>query len=206
MALDCAMKSSDHWKNWAKDGQASFVTTTALDFSHVFMRPEMRELAAALLISDCARYGAPLYAFVVMTHHVHFVVQCPAGRTISYVVQRIKSNTAKILLSKMTARELAGFDEQRGLNGRSFWKVGFRSVVIDNDVMLGQKIDYIHNNPIRAGLADTLEGYRWSSARLYARGDLSSSTGLDLVKCLGEFHFEPDEMLVSSALRRQPLE
>jgi REP element-mobilizing transposase RayT len=196
------MKSSGHWKNWASDGQVAFVTTTALDFNHVFSRPEMRELMAALLISECARYGSALYAFVVMTHHVHFVVQCPPGRTISYLVQRIKSNSAKILLRAATSDELSGFSQQCGLNRRQFWKLGFRSVVILNEATLKQKIDYTHNNPARAGLTDSLEGYRWSSARLYARGDLACATGLDLSKCLTEFDVDPEELLVSDPARQ----
>jgi REP element-mobilizing transposase RayT len=105
-----------------------FVTATCLDFCHAFRRAEMRTRMARRLVSDHLHYGAELHAYVVMPHHVHFVTRVPAERDISWFVQRVKTNSAKELLPLLTPEELAGFDEQRGLDGRSFWmRFGIRT-------------------------------------------------------------------------------
>ncbi len=189
-----------HWKNWATNGETAFVTTTCLDFVHAFRREEMRELISALLIADCSRYRSPLYGFVVMPHHVHYIVQCPPAKTVSWLVQRFKSNSAKLVLPRLTPEELACFDQQRGLNRRSFWMDGFRSVVLDNDAMFDQKLDYVHWNPVEAGYCEQPVQYRWSSARLYAQGGLEHESGLRLDLCLPYFDVSPESLLVAKPL------
>lgn len=182
-----------HWRNWATDGQVAFVTTTALDFIHVFRRAEMRERMSTLILRDCVRYEAPLYAFVVMPHHVHILVQCPPAKSVSWLVQRIKSNSAKLLLPLLNDEESAEFDKQRGLNRKSFWQDSFRSVIAATDEMLSQKLDYVHWNPVKAGLCLSPVDYRWSSARLYQDSDrLSCESGLRLADCLAEFDMDAE--------------
>jgi hypothetical protein len=50
-----------------------------------------------------------------------------------------------------------------------FWKRDPLAIPLSNENSLIQKLDYIHNNPIREKwkLADMPEEYRWSSARFY---------------------------------------
>ena len=48
--------------------------------------------------------------------------------------------------------ELQAFDVQRGLNRSTFWKSGFRSISANNHKIFIQKRNYIHMNPVRAGL------------------------------------------------------
>jgi hypothetical protein len=49
----------------------------------------------------------------------------------------------------------------------------FDDEVITTDEMLRVKVDYIHNNPVVAGLVEKPEDYLYSSARDYIRGDHS---------------------------------
>lgn len=123
---------------------------------------------ARRLVSDHLHYGAELHAYVVMPHHVHFVTRVPAERDISWFVQRVKTNSAKELLPLLTPEELAGFDEQRELDGRSFWMRSFRGIQVMSEAMFHQKVWYTHQNPVRAGYSEAAEGYPWSSAAVYA--------------------------------------
>ncbi len=133
---------------------------------------------AASLIDDCKFYGAELHAFVVMTHHIHFIARVPAGRTSPWLMQRIKSNSARRILPKLDAQTLSEFDQQRGLDGRSFWQRRFRSYIIRD--VFWQKVKYIHENPVRAGLCAAPEDYSWSSAHLFLEGRWDEEHGLDL--------------------------
>ena len=78
------------WRNTKEPGQTCFVTTTCLDFAHLFARHEMRTRMVLHFLNDCQRHDARVHAFVVMTHHIHFLVTPNATQTISYLVQQIK--------------------------------------------------------------------------------------------------------------------
>ena len=47
-----------------------------------------------------------------------------------------------------------------------------------------QKANYIHQNPVRAGLTELAEQYHWNSARLYVEGFAMADYLLDLTKCI----------------------
>jgi Raf kinase inhibitor-like YbhB/YbcL family protein len=166
-----------HWQNRAKGGQTAFITTTCLDFCRALERPETKDLMVRSLLEDCRFYGVAPQAWVVMIHHLHLLVRLPEERDISWFVQRLKSNSAKLILPTLTPEELSGFDHQQGLNGRSFWKRGFRSIVVDTEKVYFQKASSIHWNPVKARLCQRPSDYRWSSARLWNRECWSRDEG-----------------------------
>ena len=84
-----------HFRNHGAERQWVFVTTTCLDFVHAFREPAIRDLMAASLIEDLKHYGSTLHAFVVMPHHVHFIAVVPEGKTIGWLMNRVKSNAAR---------------------------------------------------------------------------------------------------------------
>ena len=49
-----------------------------------------------------------------------------------------------------------------------FWQEGSHPQAIENDEVMWQKIEYIHNNPLRRGYVDDPLHWRYSSARSYA--------------------------------------
>ena len=61
---------------------------------------------------------------------------------------------------------------------RKFWMRRFDDEVIRNEGMLRTKTEYIHNNPVKAGLAVRPEDYIYSSARNYSQ---STNNVLDVV-------------------------
>jgi REP element-mobilizing transposase RayT len=192
----------DHYRRWHNSsvvGDTAFVTTTALNFVRIFAEPRLRDLMAGLLTADCERYAARLYSFVVMPHHVHFLVGCPRDRDISWLVQRIKSSSAKLLLPSLPARRRAELGEQSGLNGRSFWQKSFRSVSVRTEAVFWQKVEYIHNNPVRAGYVGTAEEFRWSSACDWLMGNWSEEHGIAAAQVLSRLQLRPDELRLSSS-------
>ena len=169
-----------HYKNVATERQRVFVTTTCLDFVHAFREGEIRDLMAASLIDDLRHYDAPLHAFVIMPHHIHFLAEVPSDRTIGWLMNRIKSNSARRIRPRLSSETIAEFEQQVGLNGRSFWQRSFRSFVIDSDVAFWQKVVYIHDNPVRAGMVESALEFRWSSARMFEDGLWREFGGLAL--------------------------
>ena len=174
------MPRARHYVNPKETGVPCFVTTTALDFAHVFHRPEIRDEMVRVIARECRLARAALYAYVVMPHHIHMIVRPHETKTTSHFMNVFKRESSRTIMPLLTPAEIARFGEQRGLNGNTFWQRSFSSIVITSEAMAGQKAEYIHQNPVRAGYAETPEAYRWSSASLYLQGVLDEAHGLEL--------------------------
>jgi len=104
----------------------------------------------ALHFFDGQRYN--LLAWVVMPNHVHTLVETREGFPLRRIVHSWKSYTAKAA---------------NGLLGRSgpFWYPGYFDRHIRDERHYLAVIAYIHNNPVKAGLVERPEDWRFSSAR-----------------------------------------
>ncbi len=122
-----------------------------------------------------------LLAWVVMPEHVHLLIW---PRLPEYPVSRvswaIKRGFARRVIGRWREldaeilNELGARDEQV-----RFWQRGggYDRNILDGSE-LSEKIRYIHENPVRRGLADRAEDWAWSSARWYA-GDRDGAIGID---------------------------
>ncbi len=162
--------SYKHWRNSQNPGETAFITTTCLNFATLFERTEMRDELLHRICEDCIRYQAILHAYVIMPHHFHAIITAPKEKSLSWLMQRIKTNTAKYFLPKLLPHESSQLDSQTGLDGRSFWMRSFRSFPINNDKLFREKVEYIHMNPVRANLVLHPRKYRWSSYENFERG------------------------------------
>ena len=63
----------------------------------------------------------------------------------------------------------------------TLWSGRFKSVLMEEGKYVGNVVNYIHNNPVRAGIAKRIRDYRWSTAGAAARGDTRALKGLSLV-------------------------
>ena len=179
------MKKNKRWINPKEPGQTCYVTSTCLDFAHLFSRDEMKTKMALSLLRDCEHYGASLHAFVVMTHHIHLLVTPQPNETISTLMRNIKRRSANHLSPYLNEFELSQLTEQDSLNQHSFWKEGFRGLsVITHEVFL-QKVNYIHQNPVRSKNVMSSVIYPWSSAKMYYEGHAADEYILDLAQCIG---------------------
>ena len=108
----------------------------------------------SLLTFDSQRYR--LLAWVVMPNHVHVLFQPRNGWTVAKIVAAWK---------KFTARKICD-DRRSGGEGPSatVWHREYWDRFIRDQAHLAQTIEYIHLNPVKAGLVVTPESWPWSSA------------------------------------------
>jgi superfamily II DNA or RNA helicase/REP element-mobilizing transposase RayT len=102
-----------------------------------------------LLHFDGDRYR--MLAWVIMPNHVHVVVETLSGTTLAQTVRSWKN---------FTAREANKFLQRTG----QFWQHDYFDRAPRDEQELYNIIDYIHNNPVKAGLVARAEDYPWSSA------------------------------------------
>ena len=169
--------------------KAHFVTATVVDWIDVFSRKNYRGC-----IIECFDYciknkGMVLYGYVVMSNHIHMIIQSNDGK-LSDLLRDFKKFTAKTILEKIqnepeSRREwmlerfkLATETHSRNKNYQ-FWQYGNHAEEIFTEHFLWSKLDYIHMNPVRAGIVTRIDDYIYSSASNYING-----VGLNRVELL----------------------
>ena len=116
--------------------------------------PEVAELVQETLLKfDGDRYR--LLAWCIMPNHVHVVIE-PAEK-LGKIVQSWKSYTGRWGMMKNAKLGL-------GVPGKRFWMREYWDRYIRNEDHLKSVLDYIHGNPVSAGLCKHPEEWRWSSA------------------------------------------
>jgi REP element-mobilizing transposase RayT len=113
----------------------------------------------ALLFFDAGRYR--LIAWAVMPNHVHALFQSLPGWTVAQIVASWKKFTARKISASGTA------DLQIGSAGKTstvFWHREYWDRCIRNERHFRQAVQYIHENPVKAGLVSKAEDWCWSSA------------------------------------------
>jgi len=169
-----------HYVNCKIPGQLSFVTTTCLDWAHLFAREEMKTRMCLSLIRDCTKERAKLYGYVVMSNHIHLVLKPHDLMTISVLAQRIKLNSVTRLRKYFLDSELRQLQTQAGLNRHQYWQNSFRGNPLHSEKVSSQKLHYLHENPLRAGLVESPEQYLWSSYHILQAGHLGDDESIDL--------------------------
>ncbi len=159
--------------SFAEADQPHFLTCTVVEWLPVFTRREAVEVLLDAWAHQRHAYGMRLFGFVILENHLHAIAQCedlPAvwARFKSYsaqgVIERLEEAHAATLLHRMRFARKA----QRADRRYQFWQEGSHPQVIVSADMMRQKLEYIHNNPVKRGYVDVPEHWRWSSARNYA--------------------------------------
>jgi putative transposase len=114
------------------------------------MQPEIARLVQdALLHFDGDRYR--LLAWCLMPNHVHVVVEMLTGHSLSDVVRSWKGFTARRA-------------NQRLRRSGPFWHADYFDRFMRNEEQLDRTINYVEQNPVKAGLVDCPDKWTWSSA------------------------------------------
>ena len=110
------------------------------------------------LASFKLRFNFKLYGFVLMDNHVHIVLETNNLVKISKIMQAIALSYSMKYRNKY---DYTGY----------VWQGRFKSSVIIDERYILACLEYIHNNPIRAGVVNKIEDYPWSSYGFYNHQD-----------------------------------
>ena len=155
-------------------GYPHFLTCTVVGWLPVFTRPETVQI-----LLDSWRFlqeqgRLVLLGYVVLENHVHFIA---TSENLAKQVGDFKSYTARRIIDHLRERRvqtlLAGLDYHKSRHkiDREFqlWHEGSHPKIIETEDAMRQKLDYIHDNPVKRGYVDDATHWRYSSARNYAR-------------------------------------
>jgi len=158
------------YKFYAPD-QPHFMTLTVQHWIPVFTRPEtVNILLESFEYMSAQRFK--IHAYVILENHLHLVAQSlrldrDIARFKSYTARRIidylKVHNVRVILDQLMYYKVT-HKRDRDLQ---FWQEGVHPELIQGREMMRQKIEYIHQNPVKRGYVDEACQWRYSSARDY---------------------------------------
>lgn len=138
-----------------------------------------------LIIIDSLKYlieksKVRLFAYVIMPSHVHLVMYVPEGKSVIDFMRDFKKFTS-VEIRKHAERVNESNLLKRFMNNARFaksqrykiWMDRFDELIISTEKMMGIKVNYVHYNPVKAGLVVKPEDWEFSSARNYYLDDHS---------------------------------
>ena len=133
----------------------------------------------AMIVVDNLRYcqnkkGLLIYAWCLMPNHVHMVIQANGKQSLPEILRDFKSYTSKKLIERfkkvnnIRSRHHLSFFRKEVKSGYRLWQNHNKPIELWSNHVIDQKINYIHNNPVKAGLVERQTDYELSSAKAFA--------------------------------------
>jgi len=158
-----------------------FLTFQVVGWLDLFTRKDYRDIAIESFQYCQRNKGLNLFAYVIMSNHIHLLAQSEKG-DLSGTIRDFKSNTSKRFMDFLDDPVESRKDwikivfeyhgKYKNKQTNQVWTHEKHAEHIYSQKFIEQKINYIHNNPVRAGIVLRPEDYVYSSASNYA--DLDS--------------------------------
>ncbi len=154
------------------------VSFSVINWIDVFVRTEYKEILLDSFRFCQKEKGLEIYAWCIMTSHVHLIIGSQKNN-LEDIMRDFKSHTSRALKKEIANHPKESRREwmlkmmqimgTQNSNNKffQFWQQNNHPLVLDNNKIIDNTLEYIHNNPIAAGFVDRQEDYVYSSARDY---------------------------------------
>ncbi|PIB39404.1 REP-associated tyrosine transposase [Maribacter sp. 4G9] len=169
-------------KHTIKTNGSYYMTLTVVDWADVFTRKNHKQAIIESLRYCMAHKGLNLYAYCIMTNHLHLIANCNEPYQLSGTIRDFKRHSARTILNQIinepeSRREnfVQLFKNAAKNNLKSkvfkFWKTGNHAIELYSEKFLWDKINYIHNNPVVEKFVAKPEYWLYSSASNYVEAN-----------------------------------
>jgi putative transposase len=135
------------------DGSVHFVTTVTNVRGNWFVKDDTCTALLELFEGYRKQQQLDCFGFILMPDHLHALLrQTTASGTVPLFMGGFKSVSSRRL-------------KPQGYPAKLLWRENYDDVPVPGSNALRTKMKYIHENPLRRGLVDHVEDYKWSSAR-----------------------------------------
>lgn len=155
------------------DTPALFLTAVAKNRLPVFQKDRIKKVTCEAIDEARASCGFLLFAYVIMPDHVHLLTDAP--RKASEVLQYIKGIVGHRGIDYLKAQnyqsslEKLRHESWKRNHRYSLWQHDSDVFSVTSESKFMEKVNYIHNNPVSAGLVERAVDYLWSSSRWWNR-------------------------------------
>lgn len=148
-----------------------FITFTVHQWVDVFTRKDYIEILLESVRFCQSNKGLKIYAWVVMSNHIHMIIGSEK-ENLSDIIRDFKKYTSKKIFEAIENNPKES--RKRWLlwllkkdDKIWFWEEGYHGVEIISQPFFETKLNYIHLNPVRAGIVEKEEEYLYSSCANY---------------------------------------
>jgi REP element-mobilizing transposase RayT len=156
-----------------------FISFATVEWVDVFTRKEYKNLLVENL-RYCQRFkGLEIFAWCIMTNHVHLIARAAEGYLLQNILRDFKKHTSKLMIETISNNHHesrrawmlqifrnAGIKNSNNVHYQ-FWRQDNHPIEIWSEEVILQKLLYLHNNPVVEGFVEKAEEYVYSSARDY---------------------------------------
>ena len=161
------------WSNKNLPGALHFVTGNVLNRRNIFRSPHL----CRAFLAECQflreNLECKLVAFVLMPDHFHLILN-PLDGDIRRSIGTLKSRSAKAVVRLCPPDWFL-----LGDGTHQVWQDSFKALPLWSQWMIWQKINYIHSNPLKAGLVKSTADYQWSSFHDFYGSSAEPVLGVD---------------------------
>ncbi len=153
---------------------AEFLTVTCLEWNPLLNEDRFKNVITDSLYFLVGKQRICVYGFVIMPNHFHLIWQMMGDHKRNDVQRDFLKYTGQQIL-KMLGNEQSPLLQELLVNAKDRrHQVSERNslgIPLWSPEVFEQKLEYIHNNPVKAGLCETPEEYRYSSASFYEKNE-----------------------------------
>ena len=159
------------------DTPVYFFTSVAHDRLPVFQTDKLKKIMADALNEARTSGQFSIFAYVIMPDHNHIITD--NAREPSETLRFLNGISAKRILDHLKSiggpslEKLKMFEKKRGYK-YSVWEHHSDTLLVTSESVFLQKVNYIHLNPVKAGLVEHPDDYLYSSSRIWTRTELEN--------------------------------
>jgi len=159
---------------------AYFVSFVVVEWLDVFTRNEYKNFLIESLQYCQREKGMEIYAWCIMTNHVHLIFRSTKDQkpelllgdfkrfTSKAIVRAIQENPKESRKEFLIEQFLKAGKKSSNVKKYQFWRHDNKPIELWSNKVIFQKINYIHNNPVKEGYVFRAEDYIYSSAVDYS--------------------------------------
>ena len=157
-----------------------FLTFTVVGWVDIFTRQAYRTIVIDSLRHCQQHNGLELYAYCLMSNHLHLIGRAAEGQELGAIVRDFKKFTAARIFREIETLPQESrrgwlrwlFEREGARNPNNthiqLWQQRSHGTELSTEAMVRQRLHYTHQNPVRAGICYQAEDYVYSSASCYA--------------------------------------
>ena len=157
-----------------------FVSFAVIYWLDVFTRNKYRNILLDSLSYCQKEKGMEIAAWCIMTNHIHLIFRSNKGQhpalllgdykrfTSKAIVKAIRKNPKESRKEFLLAQFRKAAENSSNVKNYQFWQHDNKPIELWSNAVIWEKIKYIHDNPVKAGLVYRPEDYIYSSAIDYA--------------------------------------
>ena len=160
-----------------------FITFATVQWIDLLTRSVYKDVIIDSLDFCIKNKGLKLYAYVIMTNHIHLIAAAEENYNLSDIIGDFKKFTSKSLMKTIQENHqesrknwmiwLFKSAGRKNSNNKNFqiWQQDNRPIQLSTTEMIEQRLLYLHDNPVKERIVDAAEHYIYSSAIDYADGN-----------------------------------